>query len=220
VARILIAEDHVRVGHEIETALRAEGHQPFLVHSGDRALNLGLTEEFDLLILDMGLPERDGLYVLQELRRRGKTVPVLVLTGRAERDVVMCLHAGADDYMRKPFEYKELVARVRARIRQPRRAPEPNLLKAGGITLDVRSRRVTLGDDRVELSAREFAILEALMRHAGQILSSRQLFSLAWGPSFDPTSNVVEVSISQLRRKLGDDVVETVRGAGYRLGIR
>jgi DNA-binding response OmpR family regulator len=168
----------------------------------------------------MGLPGRDGFHVLQELRWRGRTLPVLVLTGRAERDVVMALEAGADDYMRKPFEYHELIARIRARLRQPRRQPEYNLMRAGSVTLDVRTRRVTVDDRAVELTTREFATLEAMFRHAGQILSRSQLSSLAWGPETDPNSNVVEVTISQLRRKLGDDVIETVRGAGYRLGKR
>ena len=219
-SRILIAEDHAVIGESIEQALRAEGFVPFLVQSGEQALSLGLTEEFDLLVLDMGLPERDGLNVLQELRRRGRTLPVLVLTGRAERDVVMCLEAGADDYMRKPFEYHELVARIRVQLRAPRRDAEPNVLRAGGVSLDLRSRRVKVGDRSVELTAREFAVLEALLRHPGQILSHRQLFSQGWGPAFDASSNVVEVTISQLRRKIGDDVIETVRGAGYRLRNR
>jgi DNA-binding response OmpR family regulator len=218
VARILIAEDHIAIGTGIEHALRADGFVPLLVQSGERALSLGLTEEFDLLILDMGLPEKDGLHVLQELRWRGKTLPVLVLTGRAERDVVMCLEAGADDYMRKPFEYRELVARVRARLRQPRMAAAPNQLKAGGISLDVRTRRVRVGDRSVELSTREFGVLEALLRHPGQILSRTQLVSLAWGPLADPGSNLVEATVSHLRRKLGDNAIESVRGAGYRLG--
>jgi two-component system, OmpR family, copper resistance phosphate regulon response regulator CusR len=218
--RILIAEDHPAIGASIEQSLQSAGFETLWVQSGDRALSLGLTEEFDLVVLDMGLPGRDGFHVLQELRWRGRTLPVLVLTGRAERDVVMALEAGADDYMRKPFEYHELIARIRARLRQPRRQPEYNLMRAGSVTLDVRTRRVAVDDRAVELTAREFATLEAMFRHAGQILSRSQLASLAWGPETDPNSNVVEVTISQLRKKLGDDVIETVRGAGYRLGKR
>jgi DNA-binding response OmpR family regulator len=218
--RILIAEDHAAIGAAIEQSLQAAGFTTLWVQSGDLALSLGLTEEFDLVMLDMGLPGRDGFHVLQELRWRGRTVPVLVLTGRAERDVVMALEAGADDYMRKPFEYHELIARIRARLRRPRRKPEYNLMRAGGVTLDVRTRRVTVDDQAVELTAREFATLEVLFHHPSQILSRSQLASLAWGPGTDPNSNVVEVTISQLRKKLGDEVIETVRGAGYRLGNR
>jgi len=220
VARILIAEDDQRIGASIEKRLRANGYATFIADTGEKAQSLSLTEEFDLLILDMGLPERDGFHVLQELRARGKTLPVLVLTGRSERDVVMCLEAGADDYMRKPFAFDELLSRVEARLRSPRRAAQPNVLSAGGVSLDVRSRRATVGGQTAELSAREFAVLEVLIRHPGQILTRTQLYSLAWGHSLDPMSNVVESSVNLLRRKLGPDVVETVRGAGYRLGTR
>jgi two-component system copper resistance phosphate regulon response regulator CusR len=168
----------------------------------------------------MGLPEREGFHVLQELRSRGKTLPVLVLTGRSERDVVACLEAGADDYMRKPFDFDELLARVRTRLRAEPREAVANVLMAGGVKLDVRSRRATVGDRTVSLTTREFALLEMLLRHAGQILSRRQLLAHGWGHSFDPTSNVVDVGINALRRKLGPDVIETVRGAGYRLPTR
>jgi two-component system, OmpR family, copper resistance phosphate regulon response regulator CusR len=220
VARILIAEDDPLIGGTVEDALRSDGHETFLVDNGETAQSLGLTDEFELLILDMGLPEREGFHVLQELRARGKTLPVLVLTGRSERDVVMCLEAGADDYMRKPFDVDELLVRVRTRLRDRPRDAERNVLKAGGVTLDIRSRRATRGDRTADLTAREFGLLEALLRHPDQILSRRQLLSQAWGDSFDPASNVVDVAINSLRSKLGANVVETVRGAGYRLGAQ
>jgi DNA-binding response OmpR family regulator len=187
---------------------------------GEKAQSLSLTDSFDLLILDMGLPEREGFDVLQELRARGKTLPVLVLTGRSERDVVACLEAGADDYMRKPFDFDELVARVRIRLRSKRKTAAPNVITAGGVRLDLRSRTATAGTRTAALTTREFALLEMLVRHAGQILSRKQLLSHGWGPSFDPSSNVVDVGINALRKKLGADVVETVRGAGYRLPTR
>ena len=180
---------------------------------------MSLTDAFDLLILDLGLPEREGFHVLQELRSRGKTLPVLVLTGQSERDVVACLEAGADDYMRKPFDFDELLARVRTRLRTGGRPAQPNVLTAGGVQLDLRSRRATAGGRTAELTAREFALLEMLLRHAGQILSRRQLLSHGWGPAFDPSSNVVDVGMNSLRKKLGADVVDTVRGAGYRLPV-
>ena len=216
---MLIAEDDPLIGAFLEKGLKANGYSTFLADNGERAQSLSLTDEFDLLILDMGLPQREGFHVLQELRSRGKTIPVLVLTGRSERDVVMCLEAGADDYMRKPFQFEELLARVQTRLRTTGTA-EANVLKAGDVRLDLRSRRATVRDKTVDLTAREFALLETLLRNAGQVLSRGQLLSHVWGYSFDPTSNVVDVYVNSLRKKLGGDVVETVRGAGYRLHTR
>jgi two-component system copper resistance phosphate regulon response regulator CusR len=220
VARILIAEDDPLIGATLEKGLQANGFSTLLADNGEKAQSLSLTDAFDLMILDMGLPEREGFHVLQELRARGKTLPVLVLTGRSERDVVACLDAGADDFMRKPFDFQELLARVRTRLRSDPRAADPNVLTGGGVRLDLRSRRATVADRTVSLTAREFALLEMLVRHAGQILSRRQLLSHGWGHSVDPSSNVVDVGINSLRKKLGPDVVETVRGAGYRLAMR
>jgi DNA-binding response OmpR family regulator len=219
VARILIAEDDPLIGAFLEKGLRANGYTTFLADDGEKAQSLSLTDEFDLLILDMGLPQREGFQVLQDLRSRGKTLPVLVLTGRSERDVVMCLKAGADDYMRKPFHFDELLARVQTRLRTKGTA-ETNVLKAGKIKVDLRSRRTTVNGRSVDLTAREFALLETLLRHAGQVLSRGQLLSNVWGYSFDPTSNVVDVYVNSLRKKLGENVIETVRGAGYRLQTR
>lgn len=215
-SRVLIAEDDPLIGSFIEKGLRANGFSTHLATDGEEAESLGLSEEFDLVILDMGLPEREGLHVLQELRARGKHVPVLVLTGRPERDVVTCLQAGADDYMRKPFMFEELLARVRARIRE-RGTEESTILRAGDVRLDLRTRRATVRGQTVALTAREFALLEVLLRHADQVLSREQLLSHVWGYYFDPTSNLVNVYINTLRKKLGADVIETVRGVGYRL---
>jgi DNA-binding response OmpR family regulator len=215
-ARILIAEDDPLIASFLEKGLRANGFSTLLVDTGEQAQSLGMTDEFDLLILDMGLPERDGFHVLQELRSRGKKLPVLVLTGRSERDVVVCLEAGADDYMRKPFHFEELLARVRTRLRRAGTGEE-NVIAAGDIRLDLRTRRATIGDKTVELTAREFALLETLLRHADQVLSREQLLSHVWGYYFDPTTNLVNVYINSLRKKLGADVIETVRGVGYRL---
>jgi DNA-binding response OmpR family regulator len=216
VARILIAEDDPLVSSFIEKGLRADGFSTFLVDDGEQAQQLALTDEFDLLILDMGLPEREGFHVLQEIRSRGKTLPILVLTGRSEHDVVMCLEAGADDYMTKPFHFEELLARVRTRLRSTG-TEEPHVLSAGQVRLDLRTRRATVGDQSVALTAREFLLLETLLRHADQVLSREQLLSHVWGYAFDPTTNVVNVYVNSLRKKLGADVIETIRGAGYRL---
>jgi DNA-binding response OmpR family regulator len=216
VARILIAEDDPRIGELLEKGLRKNGYSTFLAEDGEKAQSLSLTDEFDLLILDMGLPKRDGFEVLQDLRSRGKTLPVLVLTGRSERDVVMCLKAGADDYMRKPFLFDELLARVETRLRSPGTA-ESNVLANGPVSLDGSSRTATVDGKVVDLTAREFALLETLLRQAGQVLSRGELLLKVWGYSFDPTSNIVDVYVNTLRTKLGRDIIETVRGAGYRL---
>jgi DNA-binding response OmpR family regulator len=215
-ARVLIAEDDPLIGSLLEKGLRAQSFTTFLVDDGEQALNLGLTDEFDLIILDMGLPEREGFQVLQELRARGKTLPVLVLTGRSERDAAMCLEAGADDYMRKPFRFEELLARVKARLRGPGKE-QAHVLVAGDVRMDLMTRRVTVGEMEVDLTAREFSLLETLLRHVDQVLSREQLLSHVWGYSFDPTTNVVNVYVNSLRKKLGADVVETVRGVGYRM---
>ena len=215
-SRILIAEDDPLIGAFLEKGLRAHGFTTFLADDGERAQRLSLTDEFDLLILDMGLPEREGLHVLQELRARGKTIPVLVLTGRRERDAVMCLEAGADDYMTKPFHFEELLARVRTQLRS-RGTEQQFVLRAGDVRLDLKSRRATVHERTVELTAREFSLLETLLRHAGQVLSREQLLSHVWGYSFDPSTNLVNVYVNSLRKKLGRDVIETVRGVGYRL---
>ncbi len=178
------------------------------------------------MILDLGLPMLDGLDVLRALRRRGERMPIVVLSARdGVDDTVAALEGGADDYVTKPFRFEELLARVRLRLRDAVTS-EPTILHAGGITLDLRSRRASVagapnpgggGQRTVELTAREFALTETLLRHAGQVLSREQLLSHVWGYDFDPGSNVVEVYIRYIRRKLGTDAIETVRGMGYRL---
>lgn len=215
-ARILIAEDDPLISAFLEKGFRANGFSTLVADDGEQALSLGLTDEFDLLLLDIGLPQKEGFHVLQELRARGKTIPVVVLTGRSERDVVACLEAGADDYMRKPFRLEELLARVRARLRT-RGSKEAQVLKAGDVRLDLKTRRATVGDRTVQLTAREFALLETLLCHADQVLSREQLLSHVWGYYFDSTTNLVNVYVNSLRKKLGPDAIETVRGVGYRV---
>jgi DNA-binding response OmpR family regulator len=218
-ARVLIAEDDPLIGSFLEKGFRGEGFATFLVDTGEQAGRLALTDEFDLMILDMGLPDRDGFHVLQEVRSRGKRLPILVLTGRSERDVVSCLEAGADDYMRKPFQFDELLARVRTRLRSPG-VEEPATLSAGGVRLDLKTRRATVGDRSVDLTSREFSLLETFLRHVDQVLSREQLLSHTWGYYFDAGTNLVNVYVSSLRKKLGADVIESVRGVGYRLRSR
>jgi DNA-binding response OmpR family regulator len=214
-ARILIAEDDPLIGSFVQKGFRAHGFSTYLVEDGEKALDVSLAEEFDLLILDMGLPEREGFTVLQELRSQGKTLPVLVLTGQSERDVVVCLDAGADDYMRKPFAFDELLARVRTRLRNTG-TQDNDVLSVGEVRLNLRTRRATVGERTVDLTAREFSLLETFLRHPDQVLSREQLLSHVWGYFYDPTTNIVNVYVSALRKKLGADVIESVRGVGYR----
>jgi DNA-binding response OmpR family regulator len=216
VTRILIAEDDPLISSFLDKGLRASGFSTLVAGDGEEAEHYGLTDEFDMMILDMGLPERDGLQVLRGLRSHGKQFPILILTGRPERDVVTCLEAGADDYMQKPFHFEELLARVRTRLRG-QESRDSSALTVGSVRLDLRTRRVNIGDKVVDLTAREFSLLETLLRHPDQVLSREQLLSQVWGYFFDPTSNLVNVYINALRRKLGNGVIETVRGAGYRL---
>jgi DNA-binding response OmpR family regulator len=216
VPRILIAEDDPLIGSFLEKGFRANGFTTFLTGDGEQAQALGLSDEFDLLLLDMGLNSRDGFHVLQELRMRGKTLPILVLTGRRERDVVMCLEGGADDYMTKPFHFDELLARVKTRLRTIG-TQEADVLSAGQVRLDLKTRRASVGENAVDLTAREFALLETLIRHADNVLSREQLLSHVWGYSFDPTTNLVNVYVNSLRKKLGANIIQTVRGVGYRL---
>jgi len=168
------------------------------------------------MILDLGLPGMDGFEVLEAVRARGEAMPVIILTARDEvDDKVRGLDAGADDYVTKPFKFEELLARVRARLRAEH-AHEEVELTAGAIKLDLRSRRASVDGEPVELSAREFALLKTFMRHPGQVLSREQLLSRVWGYDFDPGSNIVDVYVGYLRKKVGGGTIETVRGAGYR----
>jgi len=218
-ARILIAEDDPLIGSFIDRGFRAGGLTSLVVGDGAEAERLALTDEFDLLVLDMGLPEREGLVVLKSIRAAGSALPIIVLTGRRERDAISCLESGADDYMTKPFHFGELLARVRARLRTTGAEPT-HVLSAGDVHLDLWTRRATVGGQTVDLTAREFSLLETLLRHADQVLSREQLLSHVWGYFFDPSTNVVNVYVNSLRNKLGAHVIETVRGAGYRLRAR
>lgn len=215
--RILIAEDEERIVSFLEKGLRASGFTTMAVGTGPDALRLARDGDFDLLLLDLGLPGLDGQEVLRQLRARGERLPVVILSARdGVEDTVTGLERGADDYVTKPFRFEELLARVRVRLRDET-TTESTMLRAGDVTLDLRTRRATVGERVVELTAREYALLETLLRHAGQVLSREQLLSHVWGYDFDPGSNVVDVYVRYLRRKLGSDVIETVRGMGYRL---
>lgn len=216
-ASILIADDEPRISGFIEKGLRAAGFATRVAATGPDALQLALTDEFDLLVLDVNLPGFDGFRVLEQLRGSGSRLPVIMLTARVElHDTIAGLEGGADDYLGKPFRFDELLARIRIRMRRDEGFASPELTH-GDLHLDIRSRRARIGDHAVELSAREFALAEELVRHAGQVLSREQLLSRVWGYDFDPGSNVADVYIGYLRQKLGSDRIETVRGVGYRL---
>jgi DNA-binding response OmpR family regulator len=216
VARILIAEDEPRIATFLEKGLRANGYTTVVVDDGRLVASLARDGDFDLVVLDLGLPGLDGMAALADIRRRGERLPVVILTARTEVDAtVHGFELGADDYVTKPFRFEELLARIRARLRSS--SDEPTLLRSGSVVLDVRTRRATVGGRVVELTAREYSLLETFLRHTDQVLSREQLLSIVWGYDFDPGSNVVEVYVRYLRRKLGDGVIQTVRGMGYRL---
>jgi DNA-binding response OmpR family regulator len=217
VNRILIVEDEERIASFIDRGLKATGYSTQVVRDGDSALALARTGNFDLMILDLGLPRQDGLTVLHALRDEGRELPVVILTARSSvKEVVTGFEGGADDYITKPFSFDELLVRVRARLRPERRA-EPTMLRAGNAELDLRTRQASIDGESVELSAREFALAEAFFSHPGQVLSREQLLSRVWGYDFDPGSNIVDVYVGYLRKKLGKDRIVNVRGMGYRL---
>jgi len=215
--RILIAEDEARIAAFVERGLRTHGFVTSVVTDGLSAYDHARTGGWDLLILDLGLPACDGFSVLRKLREARVTIPVVILTARnSVSDVVAGLEGGADDYIPKSFSFEELMARVRVRLRtEP--SYEPTVLRAGNIALDLRTRRVHVDDRMAELSAREFALAEVFLRHPDQVLTREQLLSRVWGFDYDPGSNIVDVYVRYLRRKLGADLVETIRGVGYRL---
>ncbi len=215
--RILVAEDEERISSFLEKGLKANGFTTDVAPDGGSALFMALSGQFDLLILDLGLPGKDGSKVLQELRGKDKDLPVLILTARdGVADTGAGLESGADDYMTKPFRFEELLARVRVRLRDERVA-EPTVLTVGEASLDLRTRQVMLGERIIELTAREFALAEMFFRHPNQVLTREQLLSHVWGYDYEPGSNVVDVYVGYLRRKLGGNLITSVRGTGYRL---
>jgi len=220
VVNLLVVEDEERIASFLSKGLRAHGYGVEWVRSGREGLERATHPDIALVILDLGLPDVDGLEVLEGLRERGATVPVLVLSARGQvDDRVRGLNLGADDYLAKPFAFEELLARVRANLR-PGRSVSPNvLLRVGGICVDLLQREVTIDGRPVRLSAREFSLLKTFVDHPRQVLSRQELLSMAWGMHFDPRTNLVDVYVSYLRRKLGESVIDTVHGAGYRLRI-
>lgn len=217
-ARILIVEDEQRIASFIAKGLSSEGHRAVVADNGTAGLDEALSGDFDLVVLDIGLPGLDGFALLDQLRSQGSRVPVIVLTARdSVTDTVEALEGGADDYMSKPFRYAELSARIKLRLRRETSGAEDlGTLEAGGVRLDVRTRRAHVDGHQHELSAREYTLAEMFLRNAGQVLSREQLLDQVWGMDFDPGSNVVDVYVGYLRKKFGATAISTVRGMGYR----
>lgn len=218
--RILIVEDEPRIASFIEKGLRARGFTTMVAADANDAIAIALNGEFELAILDVGLPDKNGFEVLEELRGQGVSFPIIMLTARDDvKDKVAGLKGGADDYVTKPFSFEELLARIEVRLRSnnAKILKEETVLRIGEVTLDLRTRQAKIGDREVELPAREFVLAEVFLRHPGQVMTRQQLLDLVWGYDYDPGSNIVDVYVGYLRKKLGDRLIETVRGMGYRL---
>ncbi|MFN3712559.1 MAG: response regulator [Alcanivoracaceae bacterium] len=217
--RILLVEDDPLLGDGLQRALRTDHYTVDWVQSGAHVESALKQEHFDLVLLDLGLPGMDGMEVLRRLRAAAEPVPVLILSARDKLgDRVAGLDAGADDYLVKPFDLDELRARVRARLRRPADAPV-SVIALGPLRIDTDHASVTLDDKPVELSRREFMLLTVLARHAGRVLTRDRLEQEMYGWSDEVGSNVLEVHVHHLRRKLGADLIQTVRGVGYRLVV-
>jgi two-component system, OmpR family, copper resistance phosphate regulon response regulator CusR len=216
-SRILIVEDDRRLSSFLAKGLRSAGFTPTMCHDGDQAVALATDSKFDLMLLDLGLPGRDGLSVLRSVREGGQLLPVVVLTGHDEvSETVDALNSGADDYVVKPFSFEELVARLRARLRAQSPKVE-TVLRTEDLELDLEARRAYYRGEQVELTFREFTMLETFLRHPGQVLTRDQLVDHVWGHDHTTASNVVDVYVRNLRAKLALEAIETVRGVGYRL---
>jgi DNA-binding response OmpR family regulator len=213
---ILIVEDEERIASFVDKGLRSSGFATAIAGDGESGLAMATSGRFDLVVLDLGLPDIDGIEVLKRMRGRGMTAPVVILTARdGVHSTVEGLEGGADDYVTKPFRFEELLARIRARLRAG--SETPSVLEAGEARLDLRTRKIHVGDRTEELTAREFALAEMLFRHPGQVLSREQILDRVWGYDHDPRSNIVDVYIGYLRRKLGKEMIRSERGMGYRL---
>jgi heavy metal response regulator len=216
---VLIVEDEEKVASFLQRGLEAEGYAVVVARDGETALQRAIEDEYDAMILDVMLPKRDGFSVLRELRQRGAQVPVLLLTARsAVADKVAALDTGADDYLTKPFDFAELLARLRALLRRGR-GTAPTVLQLADLSLDPATRTVTRGSRRIDLTAREYALLELFLRNPGRVLSRALIAQKVWGVSFDTFTNVIDVYVNYLRRKIDTasevKLLHTVRGAGY-----
>jgi two-component system OmpR family response regulator len=218
--RALLVEDDATIGEFVARGLREAGFVVDHASDGDAGLVAATGQPYDVAIVDLMLPKRDGLSLIEELRRRGTTTPVLILSARRSvDDRVRGLQTGGDDYLTKPFAFAELLARVQALVRRASRAPEPTTLSVEDLTLDLLSRRVTRGGKPIDLRPREFSLLEYLMRNVGKVVSKTMILSHVWEYNFDPQTNIVDVLVSRLREKIDrpfeKKLLNTVRGVGY-----
>jgi two-component system OmpR family response regulator len=218
--RALIIEDDQTIADFVARGLREAGYAVDHAADGEQGLQMAMKDAYDVAIVDLMLPKRDGLSVIDELRRRGRPTPVLILSARRSvDDRVRGLQTGGDDYLTKPFAFTELLARVQALVRRATRSPEPTTLTAGDLTMDLLSRKVTRAGAAIDLRPREFALLEYLMRNPGKVISKTMILSHVWEYSFDPQTNIVDVLVSRLRDKIDKPFdtkrLHTVRGVGY-----
>lgn len=221
--RVLLIEDDQAIADFVTRGLREAGYAVQREADGDAGLRAALAAPFDVAIIDLMLPRQDGLSVIEALRKRGQTTPVLILSAkRSVDDRVRGLQAGGDDYLTKPFAFAELLARIQALLRRAARTAEPTSLTVGDLTLDLLTRKVTRAGAVIELRPREFALLEYLMRNTGRVVSKTMILSHVWEYNFDPQTNIVDVLVSRLRDKIDKPfetkLLRTVRGVGYVLG--
>jgi len=218
-AHILVVEDNETIGRFVELELKHAGYAPQRVEDGHAALDAVAVAEPDLVVLDLMLPGLDGLDVARSLRSRWPRLPILMLTARAEtHDVVSGFDAGADDYLRKPFEVAELLSRVRALLKRTERQPKPQSISASGVEIDPEKRLARVGGDQIDLTAKEFDLLHFLVENAGRVIPRDEILSAVWGVQHATDSNVIEVFVCHLRNKIGDRdnrVIQTIRGVGY-----
>ena len=219
--KVLVVEDEKKIASFIRKGLEARGFVVEVAHDGDDGYALALTRPYDALVLDIMLPGRDGLSILRNLRERGNRVPVILLTARSElNERLEGLNLGADDYLTKPFFVEELIARLQVVTRRAAGAPQ-SLLAVEDLTVNLLTREVRRGERKIELTAREFALLEQLIRAPGRVFTRVQIWEQVWGYDFDPGTNVVDVYVQRLRKKLDEGtpvkLIETIRGVGYRL---
>ncbi|KFC71160.1 Two-component system response regulator QseB [Devosia sp. LC5] len=215
--RILVVEDDTNLNRQIKEALTESGYAVDVAFDGEEGHFLGDTEPYDAIVLDIGLPRMDGLSVLEEWRRAGKTTPVLLLTARDRwSDKVQGIDAGADDYVAKPFHMEEVLARIRALVRRAAGLAS-NEIVAGSVRLDSRSGKVTVGGQSVKLTSHELRLLSYLMHHKGKVISRTELTEHLYDQDFDRDSNTIEVFVGRLRKKLPEDCIQTVRGLGYQI---
>lgn len=218
--RVLVVEDDKKIGSFVVNGLKQSGFAVDYCEDGEEGLHLAKTTPYDAAVVDIMLPKLDGLSLVQDLRRLGSQTPVIILSARASvDDRVKGLQAGGDDYLTKPFAFSELLARVQALIRRATQSSEPTRLAIGDLSLDLLSREVKRREERIELQAREFSLLEYLMRHAGRVVTKTMILEHVWDYSFDPQTNVVDVLVHRLRTKVDKDsskkLIHTIRGVGY-----